>query len=59
MKIKSTNVNAGQTTCLGWCNEKFMSEDKFRLRFCPKCIDKKEQIEKGTSKHSAIKICMD
>lgn len=35
--------------CLGWCNEKFESEDKFRNRFCKQCAAKKEQIERSSS----------
>jgi hypothetical protein len=41
--------------CLGWCNEHFLSENKF-LRFCLKCSDKKQNIMKTNSIFSELKI---
>jgi hypothetical protein len=32
----------GETNCLGWCNKKFYSQDKKRIRFCVKCRTKQQ-----------------
>ena len=33
---------SGIVNCLGWCNKQFRSPDKFTIRFCSKCSERKE-----------------
>jgi len=41
-------INNFLVKCLGWCDQEFMSSNKF-LRFCPKCKEKKENVIRTNS----------
>ena len=57
MQIKEDR--SGIVNCLGWCNKSFRSPDRFTVRFCKKCSEKKESEIKKTSmksKRSSVEI---
>lgn len=40
----------GEVNCLGWCNKKFQSPDRFRIRYCPRCRSRKTASTAGASR---------
>lgn len=48
---KSKTDRTGIVGCLGWCNKSFFSLDKFSIRFCKKCTERKD----GEMKKSCVK----
>lgn len=46
---------AGETKCLGsYCGKKFMSEDKFRIRFCDSCRNKNKELAVNMAEDSYV-----
>lgn len=50
IKHDPDNPFAGNTRCLGWCNQKFYSYDKRKDKFCSRCRIKKERAQQQMSK---------
>jgi hypothetical protein len=40
----------GEVNCLGWCNKRFLSPDKTRIRFCTSCRRTKERATATASR---------
>lgn len=47
--IIARHADPGEVDCLGWCNKKFHSPNKKKVRYCPKCREKRDGISKTYS----------
>jgi len=54
MKIPTID-RSGMVGCLGWCNKNFFSLDRFSIRFCKKCTERKDwEIKKSCVKSGRL-----
>lgn len=54
---KSTIDRSGMVRCLGWCNKNFFSVDRFSIRFCKKCTERKDcEIKKSCVKSGRLTL---
>lgn len=61
MRDKDTAVG-GMVMCLGWCNKIFKSKDRFNLRFCKRCAQRRQsELSKITKspKHCSLELSDD
>lgn len=61
MRNKDTAVS-GMVTCLGWCNKIFKSKDRFNIRFCKKCAQRRQaELSRNVKnpKHCALELSDD
>lgn len=48
---------SGIVNCLGWCNKQFRSPDKFTIRFCSKCSERKEsEVKKNGNSSKSVAL---
>lgn len=48
-EVESRHSNPGKIKCLGWCNKEFVSPNKIYVRYCTKCSEKKDDVQKSHS----------
>jgi hypothetical protein len=55
-KMHKEQNKAGLVDCLGWCRKKFYSPNRFTVRFCEKCTEKKTQNERTSPRIKRVNL---